>query len=164
MLASWKENSQKPRQFMKKQRHQFACKGPYSQSYSFSGSHIQAWELVHKKGCGPKNWCLWIVVLEKTLESPLDRKEIKPVNLKGNEHFSVSHFSHSVLSDSLWPHRLQHARPPCPSPTPGAYSNSGPLNQWSALKIHQWWGPFPLKLWVNWSGNSSRYKKTMLTR
>ena len=55
-------------------------------------------------------------------------------------------FSCSVMSDSLWPHRLQHARPPCPSPTPRAYSNSGPLSQWSALKIHQWWGPFPLKL------------------
>ena len=60
-------------------------KGPYSQSYNFSSSNMQAWELDHKEGCEPKNWCLWIVVLEKTLESPLDSKEFKPGNLKGNE-------------------------------------------------------------------------------
>ena len=66
----------------KKQRHHFADKSPYSQSYSFSDSHEQMWELDHKEGGASKNWCFGIVVLEKTLESPLNCKEIKPVNLK----------------------------------------------------------------------------------
>ena len=69
---------------IKKQRHHFADKGPYSQSYGFSSSHIQMWELDHKEGWALKNWCFRIVVLEKTLESPLDCK-IKPVNPKGNQ-------------------------------------------------------------------------------
>ena len=60
-----------------------ADKGPHSQSYGFS-SYIQMWELDHKEGWALKNWCFWIVV-EKTLESPLDGKEIKPVNPKGNQ-------------------------------------------------------------------------------
>ena len=66
-------------------RHHFADKGPYSQSYSFSSSHVWMWELDCKESWGPKDWCFWTVVLEKTLESPLDCKEIKPVNPKGNQ-------------------------------------------------------------------------------
>ena len=66
------------------QRHYFSDKGPYSQSYGFSSSHIRMWELDHKEGWVPKNWCFQTVVLEKTLESPLGCKEIKPVN-KGNQ-------------------------------------------------------------------------------
>ena len=62
-----------------------ADKGLYSKSYGFSSSHIQVWELDHKEGWALKNWCFWTVVLEKTLESPLDWKEIKPVNPKGNQ-------------------------------------------------------------------------------
>ena len=54
-------------------------------SYGFSSSHIWMWELDHKKGWAWKNWCLWIVVLKKTLQSPLDSKETKPVNPKGNQ-------------------------------------------------------------------------------
>ena len=60
-------------------------KGPYSQSYDLSSSHVWMWELDHKEGRAPKNWCFLIVVLEKTLESPLDCKEIQPVNPKGNQ-------------------------------------------------------------------------------
>ena len=71
----------KPRQRIKKQRHYFSDKGPSSQSYVFSSSHVQMWELDHKESWAPKNWCFWTVVLEKTLERPLDCK-IKPVNLK----------------------------------------------------------------------------------
>ena len=69
----------------KKQRHHFADKGLYSQSYGFSSSHVQMWELDHKEGWAPKNRCFWTVVLEKTHESPFDRKEIEPVNPKGNQ-------------------------------------------------------------------------------
>ena len=60
-------------------------KDPYSQSYGFSSSHVQMWKLNHRKGWVPKNWCFQIVVLEKTLESPLDSQEIQPVNPKGNQ-------------------------------------------------------------------------------
>ena len=75
----------KPRQHIKKQRRYFAYKGPSSQSYDFSSSHVWMWELDYKESWVPKNWCFWTVVLEKTLESPLDNKEIKPVNPKGNQ-------------------------------------------------------------------------------
>ena len=83
--CSLKENYDKPRQYIKKQRHYFANKDPSSQSYSFSSSHIWMWELDYKESWAPKNWCFWTVVLEKTLESPLDFKEIKPINPKGNQ-------------------------------------------------------------------------------
>ena len=69
---------------LKKQRHYFANKCPYSQSYGFSSSHVWMWELDWKESWGPKNWCFGTVVLVKTLQSPLDSKEMKPVNPKGN--------------------------------------------------------------------------------
>ena len=68
-----------------KSRGHFANKASYSQSYGFSSSHVQMWELDHKYGWVLKNWCFQTVVLEKTLESPLDCKEIKLVNIKGNQ-------------------------------------------------------------------------------
>ena len=70
---------------LKKQKYYFANKDPSSQSYGFSSSHVWMWELDQKESWAPKNWCFWSVVLEKTLESPLDCKEIKPVNPKGNQ-------------------------------------------------------------------------------
>ena len=87
MFAPWKESYDKPRQHIKEERHHFADKDPYSQSYGFSSGQVRMWELDHKEGWALKNWCFWIVVLEKTLESPLDSKEIKPVNPKGNQPF-----------------------------------------------------------------------------
>ena len=82
MLAPWKKSCDKPRQHIKKQKHHFADKG---QSYVFSSSLVWMWELDHKEDWAPKNWCLWTVVLEKTFENPLDNKDIKPVNPKGNQ-------------------------------------------------------------------------------
>ena len=82
---SWKTSCNKPRQHIKKQRHYFASKGPASQSYGFSSIHVWVWELDCEESWAPKNWCFCTVVLEKTLESPLDCKEIKPVNCKGNQ-------------------------------------------------------------------------------
>ena len=84
MLAPWKESYDKPRQRIKKQRHYFANKHPYSQSYGFLSSHVGLWHLGHKEGWAQKNWCFWIV-LEKTPDSLLHDKEIKPVNPKGNQ-------------------------------------------------------------------------------
>ena len=74
-----------PRQHIKKQRHYFANKGPSSQGYGFSSGHVWMWELDYKESWVPKNWCFWTVVLEKTLESPLDCKEIQPVHSKGDQ-------------------------------------------------------------------------------
>ena len=84
MLAPCKKSYDQTRQHIKKQRHHFANKHLYSQSYGFSSSHIWRWELDRKEGWALKNWCFWIVVAE-TLESPLDSKEIKPVSPKGNQ-------------------------------------------------------------------------------
>ena len=90
MLAPWKKSHDKPRQPIKKQRHYFANKGLHSQSYGFSSSHVQMWELDHKEGWTPKNWFFWTLVLEKTLESPLDCKEIKPVHPKENQTWAFT--------------------------------------------------------------------------
>ena len=144
------------------------------------------WELDRKESWALKNWCFWTVVLEKTLESPLDCKKIQPVNPKGNQSwifigktdaeaetpilglpnaknwligkdhdtgknwrqeekgttedemagwtgrhsFSSVQFSRLVVSDSLRLHESQHARPPCPSPTPRVHSDSRPSSPW----------------------------------
>ena len=79
----------KPRQHIKRQRHYLADTGPYSQIYGFSSSYVWMWESDHKEGWASKNWCFWTVVLEKTLGSPLDYKEMKPVNPKGNQSWIV---------------------------------------------------------------------------
>ena len=84
-LAPWKKSYDQPRQLIIKQRHYFATKGPSSQSYSFSSSHVWMWELDYKESWVPKNWRFWTVVLEKTLESSMDSKQIQPVNPKGNQ-------------------------------------------------------------------------------
>ena len=85
MLAPWKKSYDQPRQHIKKQRHYFANKSPSTQSYGFSSSQVWMWQLDHKESWVPKNWCFWTVVWEKTFENPLGCKEIKPVNLKGNQ-------------------------------------------------------------------------------
>ena len=85
MLASWKKSYDQPRQHIKKQRYYFANKGLSSQSCGFSSGRVWMWELDCKKCWAPKNWCFWTVMLEKTLESPLDSKEIQPVHPKGGQ-------------------------------------------------------------------------------
>ena len=82
--CSLEERVWQPRQCIKKQRDYFADKGQSSQSYGFTSSHIWMWELDHKERWALKNWCFWILLLEKTLESPLDCK-MKPANPKGNQ-------------------------------------------------------------------------------
>ena len=81
MLSS-KKSYNKPRQHITKQRRYFADKGPYSQTYGFSSGHVWIWKLDCEESWVPKNWRFWTVVLEKTLENPLDCTEIKPVILK----------------------------------------------------------------------------------
>ena len=89
---------------IKKQRYYFANKGPSSQSCGFSSSHIWMWELDHKEGWTLKNWCFWTVVLEKTLESPLDCKEIQPVHPKGDQSWTfIRRTDAEAEAPILWP-------------------------------------------------------------
>ena len=104
MLAPWKKSCDQPRQHIKKQRHYFANKGPSSQSYGFSSRHVWMWELDYKESWAPMNWCFWTVVLKKTLESPLDSKEIKSVNLKGNQSWMfIGRINVEAETPVLWP-------------------------------------------------------------
>ena len=104
MLAPWKKSYDQPRQHIKKQRHYFVNKGPSSQSYGFSSSHIWMWELDYKESWALKNWCFWTVVLEKTLKSPLDFKEIQPVNPKGNQSWIfIERTDAEAEAPILWP-------------------------------------------------------------
>ena len=84
-LLLWKESYDQPRQHIKKQRHYSVNKGLSSQGCGFSSSHVWMWELDYKESWAQKNWCFWTVVLEKTLQSPLDCKEIQPVHPKGDQ-------------------------------------------------------------------------------
>ena len=93
-----------PKHYIKDQIHYFANKGLYSQSYGFSSSHVWMWELEHKEGWMPKNWCFWTMVLEKTLESPLDCKEIKSVDSKGNQSWIfIRRTDVEAEAPILWP-------------------------------------------------------------
>ena len=95
---------EKTNQRIKKHKHHFVHEGLYSQSYGFSCSHAWMWELDHKEGWVPKNWCFWTVVLEKTPEHPLDSKEIKPVNRKGNQSWiCIGRTDAEVQASVLWP-------------------------------------------------------------
>ena len=103
-LLSWKKSYDQPRQHIKKQRHYFANKGPSSQSCGFSSSHVWMWELDYKESWAPKNWCFWTVVLEKTLKSPLDCKEIQPVHPKGNQSWVfIGRTDAEAETPILWP-------------------------------------------------------------
>ena len=104
MFAPWKESYDQPIQYIKKQRHYFADKSLSSQSYGFSSSHVWMWELDHKESWTLKNRCFWTGVLEKTLESPLDWKEIKPVNPKGNQFWIfIGKTDVETETPILWP-------------------------------------------------------------
>ena len=113
---------------------------------------VWMWDLDYKESWAPKNWCFWIVVLEKTFETPLDWKDINPINPKGNQSWIFfGRTDAKAETPILWPpyvkswligedtdagkdqrqaHGLQHARRPCPSPSLGACSNSCVLRWW----------------------------------
>ena len=100
----WKENYDQPRQHIKKPRHYFANKGPSSQGYGFSSGHVWMWELNYKESWVLKNWYFWTVVLEKTLESPLDYKEIQPVYPKGDHSWVFTERTDAgAETPVLWP-------------------------------------------------------------
>ena len=98
------ESYGQPRQHIKRQRHYLVNKDPSSQSYIFTSSHIWMWELDYKESWVPKNWCFWTVVLEKTLESPLDCKEIQPVHPNGNQSWIfIGRADAKAEAPILWP-------------------------------------------------------------
>ena len=103
--CSLEKSYDKPRQHIKKQRHNFADKGPSTETYCFSSSHVWMWELDHKKGWVLKNWFFWTVVLEKTFESPLDCKGIKQIYPKGNQSWIfIGRTDAEPEAPKLWQH------------------------------------------------------------
>ena len=115
MLSPWKKSYDQPRQHIKKKRHYFANKGPSSQSCGFSSSHVWMWELDYKENWVLKNWCFWTVVLEKTLESPLDRKAMQPVSPTGNQYeYALERLCWSWNPNTLatWLEELTHLKRP----------------------------------------------------
>ena len=109
----WKESYDQSRQHIKKQRHYIANKGPSRQGYGFSSGYIWMWELDYKESWAPNNWCFWTVVLEKTLESPLDCKEIQPVHPKRDQSVLGAHWrdwcwSWNSNTSATWCEELTH--------------------------------------------------------
>ena len=104
MLTIWKEGDEQPRQHIKKQTHYFVNKGPSRQGYGFFSGHVWMWELDYKESWVPKNWCFWTMVLEKTLESPLDCKKIQAVHPKGDQSWVfIGRTDAEAETPILWP-------------------------------------------------------------
>ena len=100
----WKKGNDQTRQHIKKLRHYFVNKSPSSQAYGVSSSHVWMWDLNYKESWAPNNWCFWTVVLEKTLESSLDCKEIQPVSPKGNQSWIfIGRTDPEAKTPILWP-------------------------------------------------------------
>ena len=103
-LAPWKESNDQPRQHIRKQRHSFANKVLSNQSHGFSSSHLWIWELDYKESWVLKNWHFSTVVLEKTLESPLDSKKIQSVYPKENQSWIfIERTDAEAEAPILWP-------------------------------------------------------------
>ena len=146
MLALWKKSNDQPRQHIIKQRHYFANKGPSGQGYGFSSSHAGMSELDYKESLALKNWCFWSVVLEKTLESPLNCKKIlKEISLE----YSLEGLSWSWNSNTLafWCEELNYlTRPWCwKRLKAGGEGDDGMrwldgITYWISLsKLQSWW-------------------------
>ena len=104
MLVPWKKSYDQPRQHIKKQRHYFDDKDLSCQSYGFPSRYVWVWELDYKESLALKNWCFWTVMLEKTLESPLDYKEIQPVHPKGDQSWVfIGRTDVEAETPILWP-------------------------------------------------------------
>ena len=116
MLTPWKESYDQPRQHIKKQRHCFVNKVPSSQGYGFSSSHVCMWELEGEESWALKNWYFWTVVLEKTLEIPLNCKEIQAVHPKGDQSwvFNWKGWCYNWNANTLatWCKELTHLKRP----------------------------------------------------
>ena len=156
MFAPWKKSYDQPRQYIQKQRHYFANKGLSSQSYGFSSSHVWMWELDCEESWASKNWCFWTVVLEKTLESPLNCREIQPVNPKGNQSWIfIGRTDAEAETPVLWP-------PDVKSWLTGKDSDAGKDWRWEEKgrtedKMVRWHHQLNCRVWVSsrswwWAG------------
>ena len=153
MLAPWNKSYDQPRQHIKKQRHYFADKGPSSPSYGFSSSHVWMWELDYKDSWTPKNWWFWTVVLEKTLESPLDCKEVQPVHPKGDQSWVFTGRTDAKETLATWCKELTHWKRPWCWEGLGA-GGEGDNRGWDGWMVSptQWtW------VWVPWAMPQSLY-------
>ena len=162
MLTPWKETYDQPRQHIKKQRHYFANKSLSSQAYHFSSSHVWMWELDYIESWALKNWCFWTVVLEKTLESPLDCKEIQPVHPKGDQSWVFTGRTdaeaetpllwppHAELTHWKRPWCLERLRAGAEGENRGWDGWMASLTQWTWVWVDSgswWWTGRPGMLW-----------------
>ena len=169
--CSLKGKLDKPRRCIIKQRHHFANKDPYSQSYGFSSSHVWIWELDYKEGWVLKNWCFWIMVLEKNLESPLDSKEIKPVNLKENQPWTFTGRTAEVETLIHWPSdiksRLIGKDPDLRRGQWMRWLDSPSLTQWIWIWANSWERGKDMACWSPWGHKeqlNTRWKPMFIWR
>ena len=139
-----------------KSRHYFVNKGPSSQGYGFSSGHVWMWELDHKEIWAPKNWCFCTVVLEKTLESPLDCKEIQPVHSKGDQPWMfIGRTDVEAETNTLatWCEELTHwKRPWCwERLRAGGEGDDRGWDDWMALPTQWTWVGVDSRCWW-WTG------------
>ena len=148
-----------PKPHTKKQRHYFANKGSSNQSYGFPSCHVWTWELDCEESWMPKNWCFWTVVLEKTLESPLDCKEIHPVHPKRDQSWVfIGRTDAEAKTPILWP---SHAKSWLTGKDPDAERDWG--QEEKGLTEDDGWMASPTRwtwVWVNsgswwWTGRPS---------
>ena len=166
MLAPWKKNYDydQLRQHIKKQRHYFANKGLSSQGYGFSSSHVWMWELDYKESWALKNWCFWTVVLEKTLESPLDCKEIQPVHPKRDQSWVfIGRTDVEAETPILWPPAMKNwltARPWCwERLKAGGEGDYRGWDSWMALPTQWTWVWVSFRSWW-WAGKPGVLRST----
>ena len=155
MLTPWKGSYDQSRQHIKKQRHYFVNKCLSSQGYGFSSRHIWMWELDYKDSLSPKNWCLWTMVLEKTLESHLDCKVIHPVHPKGDQSWVfIGRTDVEGETPILWPPAAESWliwKDPDAGKMPGGDGDDRGWDGWMASPTQWTW------VWVNsgswwWTG------------
>ena len=143
MCAEYKTLDQ-PRQHIKKQRHYFANKAPYSQSYGFSSNQVWMQELQHKESRAPKNWWFWTVVLRKTLQNPLDSKEIPLVNPKGNRSWIfIGRTEAEAKALVLWPTDAKNW-------LIGKDPDAGTTEVWGERDNREWDGWLASPTWWTW--------------
>ena len=150
---TWKESYDQPRRHIEKQRHYFVNKGPSTQGYAFSSGHVWIWELNYKESWMPKNWCFWTVVLEKTLESPLDCKEIQPVHPKGDQSWVfIGRTDAEAETPILWPPDAE----PTHLKRPWCWEGLGARGEGDDRGWDGWMASLTQWTWV-WASSGSRW-------
>ena len=153
----WNKSYDQPRQHIKKQRHYFVNKGSSSQGCGFPSGHVWMWELDYKESWAPENWCFWTVVLEKTLESPLDCKEIQPVHPKADQSWVfIGRTDVEAETSVLWPPDMKSQfiwkRPWCWERLKGGGEGDGRgWDGWMASPIQWTWVWVGSGIWC-WTG------------